>query len=189
MRYNPEPDIWQIGNQFDKFFWIGSMYRDEERLTRFHRYEFTVMDVYMSNGKVRDVVGYFIEYLKVLEKGLKLKNKLSRLPVKFCKYKEFKMLTRTEKERAWYVVTGYPKDESFYDELEAGGDATRKFEIFHYSTGRVLEIAACGILGENHNPKMFVRDGKKFLQGEVLRKKFVGFGMGIERLMYLYCMN
>ena len=33
MRYNPEPDIWQVGEKHDDFFWIGSMFRKRKNLT------------------------------------------------------------------------------------------------------------------------------------------------------------
>ena len=39
LRYNPEPDIWQVGMRQDKFFWIGSMFRNETKLDDLHRYE------------------------------------------------------------------------------------------------------------------------------------------------------
>src|SRR5271168_2407246 len=48
LRYNPEPDIWQVGKMHDKFFWIGSMFRNENKLDNLHQYEFTVVDVYQS---------------------------------------------------------------------------------------------------------------------------------------------
>ena len=51
LRYNPEPDIWKIGEHYDKFFWIGSMFRNEPKLSPIHSYEFTVVDIYEIGDK------------------------------------------------------------------------------------------------------------------------------------------
>ena len=49
-----------------------------------------------------------------------------------------------------------------------------------------MEIAACGTLGKNYNQTMFIRGDTKFLDRKILNRKFIGFGVGLERLIYLY---
>lgn len=186
LRYNPEPDIWQIGDRFDKFFWIGSMYRNEKKLSRIHKYEFTVLDTYLRNGDMKSVAKNFLELLKTLERDLDLGYKLSQFPVEYVKYAEFDKIKFTKSDNFWYIVTDYPKNESFYDQLKKGVPETEKFEIYCVKDGEEVEIAACGVLGKNHNAEMFIKNGEKYLSNTILKKKFIGFGVGLERLLYLY---
>src|SRR3989344_3456471 len=59
LRYNPEPDIWSVREKYNNFFWIGSMFRNERKLTPLHRNEFTVVDIYMENKEMSDVLKLF----------------------------------------------------------------------------------------------------------------------------------
>jgi lysyl-tRNA synthetase class II len=183
LRYNPEPDIWQVGEQYDKFFWVGSMFRNEKKVSTLHRYEFTVLDVYLKRGNMKMVVEEFLELLGVLEKSLHVEP-LSKLPVKYVSYSE---LRKWKMEGSfWMVLTGYPIKESFYDTEGVNKHASNKFEIFYVRKGRLLEIAACGELGENLNPINYIKVAKKFLNKKVADKKFIGFGFGLERIAHIY---
>jgi len=82
LRYNPEPDIWQVGIDMDKFFWIGSMFRNENRLDDLHQYEFTVVDIYQAQGTLEMVIKMYLEILEALETELKLIS-LSKLEVRY----------------------------------------------------------------------------------------------------------
>ncbi|MDB5260284.1 MAG: hypothetical protein JWN37_515 [Candidatus Nomurabacteria bacterium] len=185
LRYNPEPDIWQIGIKYDKFFWIGSMFRNEKEINETRRYEFTVVDIYQPNGRQEDVVSKFIEILKMLEERLKLPV-LSSCEVKTMLHEEFNKEDRIlPSGRCWLLVTNYPIVESFYD-TGKDSDYTSKFEIYFVDEGVPLEIAACGNLGENINKVNYISSEDSYINQEIINKKFIGFGFGLERLIFLY---
>lgn len=179
LRVNPEPDIWKAGAYYDKFFWIGSMFRNE-RPSPLHRQEFTVVDIYVRHAEQEDVAGFFLEILRHLERSLGL-SALSQEPVSTMTYRQFHACK--ELPDGWIVVERYPVDESFYDGM-LEENRSFKFEIFHKGK-ELVEIAACGKLGENHNPLQRVSD-LSAVDTQALRKEFTGFGFGVERLMYLY---
>ena len=186
LRYNPEPDIWQVGSVHDKFFWIGSMFRDEKKIDKLHSNEFTVVDIYQSHGTMEQVVDKYLEILRTLEKELKLPN-LSLLEVDHISHKEFSKLGKGKSnDKHWLVVTEYPTRESFYDLQGEYTENTLKFEIFYVDGDRVIEIAACGNLGENLNITNYISGEADFLNKDILQKKFIGFGIGLERLVSLY---
>ena len=185
LRYNPEPDIWQVGIKHDKLFWIGSMFRDEDKLDDLHQYEFTVIDIYQARGTVDMVIKYYIEILKTLEKELKL-SPLSELKIKYMTHKDFSVLDKNDlKGKYWLIVTDYSVDESFYD-VGRNNSLTSKFEIFFMEDRNFTEIVACGNLGDNLNQNNFVSNGQTFINQDLLEKSFIGFGIGLERLMRLY---
>jgi hypothetical protein len=185
LRYNPEPDIWQVGIKHDKFFWIGSMFRNEQKIDPLHQCEFTVVDIYQAQGTMKDVLKKYIEILKTLEKELKLQN-LSDLEIKYITHKEFSETNQIKLTgKYWFIVTDYPIKESFYD-TQGIGTETSKFEIFLVNEGKCVEIAACGGLGENLNGNNYVKDKKDLINKNLIEKKFVGFGIGLERLISLY---
>lgn len=186
MRYNPEPDIWQVGERHDHFFWIGSMFRNEKKLDKIHRYEFTVVDIYLKQGKTAQVVKTFLSILGVLEKKLHLRS-LSKLAVKQMTHEEFARLGNTKlKGNFWLIVTDYPINESFYDTQGKDDKHTSKFEIFFVKNGNATEIAACGQLGENLNKENYIKGKKKLITPKLAQKKFIGFGFGVERLAQIY---
>lgn len=186
LRFNPEPDIWQVGINHDKFFWIGSMFRNEKELSELHQYEFTVADIYRAHATIEEIVVKYFEILKNLESELKLRP-LSNLKVKYITYNEFNdQESSPSKEPCWYIVTDYPIEESFYDTQGKDKEYTSKFEIFFVNKDRRIEIAACGTLGSNLNPINFIKDRGNTISSKLIDKNFVGFGIGLERLMYLY---
>jgi len=180
LRFNPEPDIWKVGLNHDKFFWIGSMFRNEPKLSPLHSYEFTVADIYELGDKTI-VKKKFIAILKQLEKDLKL----SPLSKEFVEINYNDSFDKISKKECWILVNNYPKEESFYD-TSNGNETTKKFELFYKNHEKIIEIVACGELGENVNPKIFIKNKDSIVQKEPLKKGFVGFGIGIERLLLLY---
>ena len=70
LRYGTEPDIWKIGEQFDKLFFIGSLFRNEKKLTEIHNYEFKIIDFYMKDGSIRGIINIFIRLLEEIEKNI-----------------------------------------------------------------------------------------------------------------------
>ena len=84
------------------------------------------------------------------------------------------------------VVTDYPLEESFYDKKSNSDGETTKFEIYFINEGKAIELAVGGNLGENFNKKKFIKDEYKFVSKKALSKNFIGFGFGVERLIYLY---
>ena len=184
LRYNPEPDIWTAGERYDKFFWIGSMFRDEPKVSSLHKKEFTVIDTYILGG-MNEAVDLFMQIIGEIELELNL-SRLSKLPIKYVRHRDFGR-GELEDGRYWLVVTDYPIVESFYDlPSEHSADETKKFEIYFVYNKQSIEIAACGNLGENLNKKNFIKNAHKIVNHKVLDKGFVGFGFGIERLIHLY---
>ena len=184
MRYNPEPDIWQVGERYDHFFWIGSMFRNEKKLDKTHQYEFTVVDIYLKQGTREHVIKTFLSVLRVLEKKLRLPV-LSKVKVKEMTHEEFAR-AGASKGTYWLVLTDYPIMESFYDTQGKDNGHTSKFEIFFVNKGKPIEIAACGQLGENLNKENYIKGKKKLLTKKLSQKKFIGFGFGVERLARVY---
>ncbi|MBU6500743.1 MAG: hypothetical protein KGJ89_03220 [Patescibacteria group bacterium] len=186
LRYNPEPDIWRAGEQYNKFFWIGSMFRDEKSPSRFHLREFTVIDIYLKGGTVKSVIKTFLHLLTILEKKLYLP-RLSKLKIKYVRYDDLVLLKRSDfNDRFWLVLTDYPTEESFYDTRGKDEVHTSKFEIFYVNNGKLLEIAACGRLGKNLNRVNYIRGVKSLIGGKLISKRFMGFGFGLERLVHIY---
>ena len=183
LRYGTEPEIWKIGKEFDKFFWIGSLYRKEKSLSPIHRYEFKLVDFYLREGTLNNILDLFFDLLKEAEKSLNLK-KISELSIQFISFKDFQNKKFLNNKKEWIVVTNYPKNESFFDAPLKEG--TNKFEIFFISSGRKTEIASGGIVGPNLNPKMYINEGEKYTNEKIFNENFIGLGFGIERLMFLY---
>jgi len=183
LRFNPEPDIWQVGLKHDYFFWIGSLFRNEKRIDALHKYEFTVIDTYLPHGKTVDVVLFFKKMLRRLERKFLLK-KLSSIPFKYVTHADFNTSKRFAESPTWFVVTDYPIHESFYDTKTKY--ATKKFEIFFCDKRSIIEVVACGELGDNANPEMFVKKISSKIPAKIRRKRFIGFGIGLERLISIY---
>ena len=185
LRFNPEPEIWTIGERYDKFFWIGSLFRNEKRLTQIHKKEFTVVDIYLKEKDRKDTISFFFKILEQIEKSLDLQN-LSRLPIEYVKYEQFKNERLNKHKRYWLIVTVYPIQESFYDKETNLKDGTTKFEIYFIKEGSSIELGVGGNLGENLNKKKFIKKEDKFVNKKALSKSFIGFGFGLERLIYTY---
>lgn len=183
LRYGTEPDVWRIGEHFDKFFWIGSLYRNETKLTRIHNYEFKLVDFYISGGSIQNILNIFLNLLKQVEKSLDL-IKLSRLEMKKISYMDFHKNEFRKDKKYWLVVTEYPIQESFYDKpLKCD---TNKFELFFVNSGKVVEIASGGIVGPNINKEMYIKNIDKFTDKQLFDKEFIGLGIGVERLILVY---
>lgn len=184
LRYNPEPEIWAVGEVYDKFFWINSLFRNEKKLTSIHKKEFTVIDMYLKEKDREQMISFFVKVLENIEEELNLP-KLSTLPLEYIKYRDFKKEKLNKHNKYWLIVTDYPIEESFYDELNNLQNETKKFEIYFVNNGDVIELAVGGNLGENLNKKKFIKEDK-FVNKKVISRKFIGFGFGIERLIYIY---
>jgi aspartyl/asparaginyl-tRNA synthetase len=156
------------------------MFRNEPKLSPLHSYEFTVADIYEVGDK-ENVKKKFIAILKQLEKDLRLRP-LSKEFVEINYNDSFNNISEKE---CWILVNNYPREESFYDVDNENG-TTKKFELFYKNNKKVIEIVACGELGENVNPNNFIKNKDSIVQKEPLKKGFVGFGIGIERLLLLY---
>lgn len=183
LRYGTEPEVWRAGERFSKFFWIGSLYRKEATLTPLHRYEFKLVDVYLRGGSLREIVHLFTELLRHVERNQALQ-KLSRLEVARVPYVDFQKGRYRKDKRYWLVVTRYPVRESFYDQPLNRG--THKFEVFFVNDGKAVEIASGGIVGPNINRSMYIKSGDAPADRNIFDRKFIGLGVGIERLILLY---
>jgi aspartyl/asparaginyl-tRNA synthetase len=186
LRHFPEPEIWVAAEQSDKFFWIGSLFRNEKKLTKIHSYEFKIVDFYIKGATMKDIVRVFFESLDALEHKLSL-GKLSKMDVKYISYEDFDQGKFDKSGRYWAIITDYPKDESFYDAPSKDSEKTSKFEVMFVDSGNVTEIAAAGIIGENLNSLRKIDETKDLgFSKEIYAENFIGLGFGVERLMYLY---
>ncbi len=185
LRFNPEPEIWLIGDKYDKFFWIGNLFRKEKKLTPIHKKEFIVVDIYLKEKDRKDMVSLFFKILEYIEKSLNLQN-ISKLPIENISYSQFKNENLNKHEQYWLVVADYPIEESFYDKENKLKNGTTKFEIYFINEGNAVELAVGGNLGENLNKKRFIRNGDKFVNKKIFSRNFIGFGFGVERLIYVY---
>lgn len=183
LRYGTEPEIWKIGDRFDKFFWIGSLFRLEEKLTRIHNYEFKLLDFYIKNGLIKDIIEIFFKLLSETEKSLNL-NRLSKLELVYISYKDFQSFNYKKDSNYWLIIVNYPKNESFYD--TSFNEDTNKFEIMFVNKTEIIEIASAGIVGKNLNKLMYIENDSKLVNSKIFNEKFIGLGFGIERLIYLY---
>ena len=188
LRYGTEPDVWEIGQDFDKFFWIGSLFRNEKNLTEIHNYEFKVLDYYIKNGSMDDVPGIFCQLLKKAEENIQLKRKLSKFNFQHISYKDLVKDKLKKIQRCWLIVTDYPKEESFYD-CSPDIELTTKFEIFFYNKDKLIELASGGLVGRNINSYMYIKNENDFVNKKVFDRRFMGLGFGLERLIYLYFMR
>jgi aspartyl/asparaginyl-tRNA synthetase len=161
------------------------LFRKEKKLTPIHKKEFTVVDIYLREANRSIMVHFFIELLKQIEKELDLQN-LSKLPVEYVKHSIFKNEKLNRHKLYWLIVTDYPTNESFYDKGNNSNNETTKFEIYFVNEGNAVELAVGGNLDENLNKNKFVKEENKFVNKKALDKKFIGFGFGVERLIYLY---
>lgn len=125
-----------------------------------------------------------LSILKELESKLHL-TKLSKLKVHHMTYDE---LSKSPKLKGsfWLILTDYPVSQSFYDTKGKDSSHTSKFEIFLVDKGKATEIAACGTLGENLNKQNYIKGKKDILSKSISKKKFIGFGFGVERLARIY---
>lgn len=180
LRVNPEPDIWNIATDNEKFFWIGSMYRNESELSPLHSYEFTVADIYEIGDKEL-VKNRFIELLLHIENTLNLQP-LSKHIIEIDYQDAIESITQ---DNCWIAVNNYPTEESFYD-VDQGNGTTKKFELFYKQNNDFIEIAACGELGPNTNTHNFIVNETAVVEKSALNKGLVGFGIGLERLLLLY---
>lgn len=185
LRYNPEPDIWQAGTSYDQFFWIGSMFRNEPKLDRLHKKEFTVADIYKTHGSVEWVQNCFIALLKECELRLEPRNTLSSLPFVTTRFHKFNKKTLKINQPCWLLIQDYPDSESFYDQAKKA-KITRKFEIFYLDSNLLVEVAACGMVGKNTSPTQHITPIQNVITKDILKQKLMGFGLGIERVMLLF---
>lgn len=180
LRVNPEPDIWKTGTSYPKFFWIGSLFRNEKCLSTLHSYEFTVVDIY-EKGRKEQVKKRFSSILNQLERDLSLQP----LSKSFVEVDYGFSSDAICEEECWVLIKNYPKNKSFYDR-DNGNGTTQKFELFYKKKDELVEIVACGELGENVNPEQFIKNENDFVQRDSFQKGLVGFGIGLERLLLLY---
>ena len=184
LRYNPEPEIWTVGSIYDKFFWIGSLFRKEKKLSPIHKKEFTVVDIYIKDYNRENIISFFFKMLEHIEQELNLPL-LSKFPIEYIDHSELEKY-KSKNKKYWLIVKDYPMEESFYDEKNEIDNRTKKFEIYFVNNGDKAELAVGGNLDKNLNPRKLIKGEAQFINKEALNKRFIGFGFGVERLIYLY---
>lgn len=184
LRYNTEPEIWQMGVDYDKFFCITSLFRNEDLSSLLHKNEFKVVDFYIKNSNETKIFSIFYELLKYLEEHLYLPI-LSGLRLHPCDFEDFKNNNVTSKGNSIYKVENYPIEESFYDAIDDATGKSKKGELFFLGDKNVIEFSVFGQVDENKNPLNVV---EKFNLTEPNIKSLNLFGMclGIERTILCY---
>ena len=183
LRYGTEPDVWRVGDRYDRFFWIGSLFRHELNKDRTHAFEFTLVDFYMRQGTLEDLVAQFESLLRHAERALDLPP-LSSIGVVRVPFQRFGADSFRLAKPSWVAVTGYPVTESFYDTLDEAD--TNKFELYYVGQEQAIEIASAGVVGPNVNPLMYVENIDRDSDRQIFEKQFAGLGFGVARLAFVY---
>ena len=183
LRYGTEPDVWRIGDRYEKFFWIGSLFRHEVNKDRTHAFEFTLVDFYLQRGSLENLVAQFESLLRHVEGALDLPP-LSSIGVIRVHFHRFDADSFRLATPSWVAVTGYPVTESFYDTLDEAD--TNKFELYYVDQEQAIEIASAGVVGPNVNPLMYVENIDRDSDRQIFEKQFAGLGFGVARLALVY---
>ena len=180
LRFSPEPDVWVIPPNIERFFFIGSLFRDE-RIDALHAYEFTTADIYFRGGGQALLLEIFWKILDVLAERKVISN-LNGLNVKEVEYCRFTPQEKVSEKEMWLLVTHYPVEESFFDAM-LDEQSTQKSELFLMVPGfQPIEIASLGRVGANRNSLVQLEKPIPELSKYISEDLF-GLCFGIERLM------
>jgi aspartyl/asparaginyl-tRNA synthetase len=180
LRYTPEPDAWIHSEGLHQFFWIGSIFRNNTP-SPWHSNEFSMVACYARSKTTTTMVSVFFALLREIEQTLE-GHALSKAPLRYATYAEFNS-GFDRKHNGWVVVTEYPKEQSFYDQMSAAGN-TLRYGIYFIHEGKAALIASGGTVGENMNKKMKIREFK--LPKDSLNDRIASLRIGVERLITLY---
>lgn len=184
LRTTTEPEIWQYGLDFDKFFCITSLFRDEDKTSLLHKNEFRIVDFYIKNAREELILETFFKALEYLESELNLP-KLSKLKIHSCDYEEFVTTNFFDVPFSIYKVENYPVEESFYDVVDTKTGKTKKGELFFVGKGQPIEFSVFGQVDENKNPHNKI-ENFSFAIPNIKSLNLYGMCLGIERAILCY---
>lgn len=182
LRNTTEPEIWEIGMNYDKFFCIPSLFRNEKMASDIHKKEFKIIDFYIKESNEDEILDYYIEVLQYIEQKLDL-FKLSELEVKCCNFEEFEKITSNNQNISILKVRNYPITESFFDAIDENTGQSKKGELFFLDGNRAIEFGVFGQVGENKNPNNCINS---LHIEKVKNAKLYGMCLGIERIIFCY---
>lgn len=182
LRVTPEPDVWIVPREVDRFFYLGSLFRSEE-IDYLHSYEFTTTDLYIRGAQAETLIELFWKLLRALEKSALISD-IYNIQVSDVSYESFStdIIVSLDDVERWVLVTHYPIEESFYDAI-LDQNATQKSELFYLKPGSLpIEVASLGRVGKNLNPSITLDTPPPDLDIYINEELF-GFCFGIERLL------
>lgn len=184
LRYTTEPDIWQRGLEYDKFFCITSLFRNENASSLLHKNEFKIVDFYIKNSNEEKILDTFFKALEFLEERLCLP-KLSKLNLQSCDFDEFNKANNIIKSLSILMIKNYPLDESFYDVIDEKTGKTKKSELFFGHNEQPIEFSVFGQVDENKNPLNKI-ENFRFKNPNIKTLNLFGMCLGIERTIMCY---
>nr|VFJ63611.1 MAG: tRNA synthetases class II (D, K and N) [Candidatus Kentron sp. FW] len=182
LRVSPEPDVWIVPKDISQFFFLGSLFRNEE-VDDQHYYEFTTADLYIRGGNAGRLIQLFWELIQTLTECALISDisKLEVSAVSFNAFSQSKIVSENETEK-WVLVTHYPIEDSFYDAM-LDQNVTQKSELFYLIPGHPpVELASLGRVGKNQNPNI-KSDNPNLELEQYISEEIFGFCFGIERLL------
>ncbi len=184
LRNTTEPEIWNMGLGFERFFCIASLFRKEDEDSLLHKNEFRIVDFYIKNANEKLILDTFLNLLKHLESSSNLAE-LSKLNVYPCDYEEFIEMNYSNSTSMIYKVENYPIDESFYDAVDSSTGKSKKSELFLVHESYPIEFGVLGQVDENKNSRNRI-DNFSFQQLNIKSLYLYGMGFGIERIILCY---
>lgn len=184
LRNTTEPDIWNLGIQeYDKFFCITSLFRNEDLSSPIHRNEFKIIDFYIKNSSEQSILSVGFDALYFLELQLNLPT-LSKLAIESCSFEDFSTISSL-RTPSILKVQNYPVEESFYDAVDPVNGKIKKGEFFFLTGGTPIEFSVFGKVGENMNPISRIEEFKFKVQN-IEKLNLFGMCFGIERTIMCY---
>ena len=184
LRNTTEPDIWNLGVQeYDKFFCISSLFRNEDLSSPIHKNEFKIIDFYIKNSSEQSILAVAFNALSFLEFQLHLPS-LSKLPVEACLFESFTAIG-SYRTPSILKVQDYPIEESFYDAVDPVNGKIMKGELFFFGGDKPIEVSVFGKVGENINSTNRIKDFEFKVQN-IEGIDLFGMCFGIERIIMCY---
>lgn len=184
LRNTTEPDIWNLGVQeYDKFFCITSLFRNEDLSSPIHKNEFKILDFYIKNSSEQSMLSVAFDALNFLELQLSLPA-LSKLAIESCSFEDFST-SSSYRTPSILKVQNYPVEESFYDAVDSDDGKIMKGEFFFLGGEKPIEFSVFGKVGENINSKNRIEDFK-FKVPNIEGLNLFGMCFGIERTIMCY---
>jgi len=183
LRNTTEPEIWQLGIDYDRFFCITSLFRNEDVSSLLHKNEFKIVDFYQKNSNENEMLKTLFEALEFLEERFCLP-KLSGLQIKVYDFDDFINLNTITKDTSIFKVENYPLEESFYDVVDDKTGKSKKGELFFVCNESPIEFSVYGQVDKNKNPLNKIKNFN--FDSNIKSLNLFGMCLGIERIILCY---
>lgn len=184
LRTTTEPDIWEVGLNYDKYFCITSLFRMENSDSLFHKNEFKILDFYVKNSTEHEILNLIFNCMLYIENELNLPS-LSSIDISRCTFETARNLTYHHYTGKILQIDQYPIEESFYDEVDPSTGKTKKGELFYIYDKIPIEFCVYGQVGDNKNYNNIISNFK-FEHGNIGSLNIYGACIGIERIIACY---